>query len=46
MAASSSGQSNAGRPTPEQVAELEKHPLVGGLMRELGATIVKIAEET
>ena len=41
-----SSQSNAGRPTPEQLAELEKHPLVGALMRELGATIVKIAEET
>ena len=27
-------------------AVLEKHPLVGALMRELGATIVKIAEET
>jgi DNA polymerase-3 subunit gamma/tau len=44
--AAGSSQSTAGRPTPEQVAELEKHPLVGALMRELGATIVKIAEET
>jgi hypothetical protein len=41
----SSAQSNAGRPTAEQVAELEKDPLVGALMKQLGATIVKIAEE-
>ena len=40
-----SAQSNAGRPTAEQVAELEKDPLVGALMKQLGATIVKIAEE-
>jgi len=33
------------RPTPEQLQEFEKDPLIAGLMSEFGATIVKVSEE-
>ncbi len=33
------------RPSPEQMREFEQDPLIGALMKELGATIVRITED-
>jgi hypothetical protein len=35
----------ASRPTPEQIAEAQKKPLVAALMKKFDASIVRIAEE-
>jgi DNA polymerase III gamma/tau subunit len=38
-------QQMASRPTPEQIAEAQKKPLVAALMKKFDASIVRIAEE-